>query len=228
MGLAAAEQTWAAFLLEAGGWRFNSLSEIPSRFGQASSWLLARGVHIRPCVPPKECGVNAKLALESSANLSRQFPRRLSIARIALETEPSLVTLMEAADLGSKSAADDLFSALYGQLRRIAKIELARHGGPMSLGATTLLHRAYIEIADREGASFPDRNRFIGYAAHVMRGLIIDHARSRCAQKRGGQFEITALGTEVEDAPNAEGSYRSATRSKNWPKPSLVLQKSST
>jgi RNA polymerase sigma factor (TIGR02999 family) len=119
-----------------------------------------------------------------------------------LESVHSLVALMEAADHGSKPAADALFSALYGQLRRIAKNELARHGAPVSLSATTLLHQAYIQIAGREGASFPDRNRFIGYAARVMRGLIIDHARGRGARKRGGQFEITALGTEVEDAPD--------------------------
>jgi RNA polymerase sigma factor (TIGR02999 family) len=122
--------------------------------------------------------------------------------RIALGSEPSLGVLIEAADRGSKPAADALFSALYGQLRRIAKNELARHGAPVSLSATTLLHQAYFEIAGREGVSFPDRNRFIGYAARVMRGLIIDHARGRCAQKRGGQFEITALGTEVESAPD--------------------------
>ena len=117
-------------------------------------------------------------------------------------SEPSLVALMEAADCGSKPAADALFSTLYAELRRLAKHELARRGGPMSLSATTLLHQAYIEIAGREGASFPDRNRFMGYAARVMRGLIIDHARSRCAQKRGGQFEITALSTEAENAPD--------------------------
>lgn len=105
---------------------------------------------------------------------------------------------MEAADGGSKPAADALFSALYAELRRIARNELARHGAPVSLSATTLLHQVYIEISGREGTSFPDRNRFMGYAARVMRGLIIDHARSRCAQKRGGQFEITALGTEVQ------------------------------
>ena len=55
-------------------------------------------------------------------------------------------------------------------------------------------------MAGREGTSFPDRNRFIGYAARVMRGLIIDHARNRQAQKRGGRFEITSLETEVENA----------------------------
>ena len=122
--------------------------------------------------------------------------------RTALGSEPSLFELMQASERGSKPAADALFSALYRELRRIAKSELARHGVPMSLSATTLLHQAYIEIAGREGTSFPDRNRFIGYAARVMRGLIIDHARSRCAQKRGGQFEITSLGTHIENVPD--------------------------
>ena len=120
----------------------------------------------------------------------------------ALESEPDLFALMQAAERGSKPDADALFSILYRELRRIAKRELARHGAPVSLSATTLLHQAYIEIAGREGTSFPDRNRFMGYAARVMRGLIIDHARNRCAQKRGGQFEITSLGMEVENAPD--------------------------
>jgi DNA-directed RNA polymerase specialized sigma24 family protein len=49
----------------------------------------------------------------------------------------------------------------------------------VSLGATTLLHEAYLDMAARGGPSFPDRARFMGYAARVMRGLIIDHARER-------------------------------------------------
>lgn len=116
-----------------------------------------------------------------------------------LESGPSLVALMEAAESGSRPAADALFSALYAELRRVATHELARHGAPMTLSATTLLHKAYIEMAAREGTSFPDRNRFMGYAARVMRGLIIDHARNRQAQKRGGQFEITSLETDLEN-----------------------------
>lgn len=70
----------------------------------------------------------------------------------------------------------------------------------MSLGATTLLHQAYIEIAAKEGTSFPDCGRFMAYASRVMRGLIIDHARSRSAQKRGGQFHITSSGAALENA----------------------------
>jgi RNA polymerase sigma factor (TIGR02999 family) len=109
----------------------------------------------------------------------------------------SISSLISAAEQGDRAAAEALFSALYSELHRLAKRELARQGVPVSLGATTLLHKAYIEMAAEDGTSFPDRARFMGYAARVMRGLIIDHARSRRAQKRGGQFEITSLEADV-------------------------------
>jgi RNA polymerase sigma factor (TIGR02999 family) len=73
----------------------------------------------------------------------------------------------------------------------------------VSLSATTLLHEAYLDMAARDGASFPDRPRFMGYAARVMRGLIIDHARNRQAQKRGGQFEITSLATDAGEVADS-------------------------
>lgn len=118
--------------------------------------------------------------------------------------EPSLSSLIEAAEARSGPAADQLFAALYSELRRMANRELARQGLFANLSATTLLHEAYIEMAGKEGSAFPDRGRFMGYAAKVMRGLIIDHARNRSAQKRGGHFEITSIGAEIEDAVDAQ------------------------
>src|SRR6516225_10751732 len=97
--------------------------------------------------------------------------------------ESTLSSLMEATERGDDSAANALFSGLYAELHGLAKRELARRGVPISLGATTLLHQAYIEMAAKEGTSFPDRARFMRYAARVMRGLIIDHVRNRQAQK---------------------------------------------
>jgi RNA polymerase sigma factor (TIGR02999 family) len=119
--------------------------------------------------------------------------------------ETTIPALMEAADRGEAKAADALFTALYSELHRLARQELARHGGPPSLGATTLLHQAYIDIAGRDGLQFPDRPRFMGYAARVMRGVIINHARSRHALKRGGRIEITAIDTSAADSPADEG-----------------------
>jgi len=115
----------------------------------------------------------------------------------------TISSLIDAVERGDGSASEALFAALYSELHRLARRELSRHGVPVSLGATTLLHEAYLDMAARTGPSFPDRARFMGYAARVMRGLIIDHARNRRAQKRGGAFEITSLGTEVaENAPD--------------------------
>lgn len=122
--------------------------------------------------------------------------------------EPTLSSLIDAAELGNQSAADALFSALYSELHRIAKRELARRGVPVSLGATTLLHQTYIEMAAKEGGSFPDEARFMAYASRVMRGLIIDYARNRSAQKRGGQFHITSSGTESLEASDDPGLDR--------------------
>ena len=95
------------------------------------------------------------------------------------------------------ASTDVLFSTLYYELHRMAKRELARQWFPASLSVTTLLHEAYLDISARDGSSFPDRRRFMGYAARVMRGLIIDDARNRSAIKRGGEFEFTALETDA-------------------------------
>jgi len=113
----------------------------------------------------------------------------------------TISSLIGAAEGGDSAAADTLFSTLYSELHRLAKRELARRGSPVSLSVTTLLHEAYLDIAAREGSRFPDRPRFMGYAARVMRGLIIDHARSRNAIKRGGEFEITSLKTDAGENP---------------------------
>lgn len=111
-----------------------------------------------------------------------------------------LCTLIDAAERGEAVDADALFALLYAELHRIAKRELAKRGDFVTLGATTLLHETYLELANKSGSAFPDRARFMGYASRVMRGLIIDHARNRRAQKRGGLFEITSLEPELKEA----------------------------
>ena len=87
------------------------------------------------------------------------------------------------------------FAALYSDLRQLAERQLRRSTGA-SISPTTLLHEAYLDISSK-AAVFPDRERFIGYAARVMRGLIIDLVRERRALKRGAAFHITQLPTEL-------------------------------
>ena len=116
--------------------------------------------------------------------------------------ESNISALMVAAETGDETASRNLFATLYAELHRIARRELARPGAPPSLGVTTLLHDAYLEIATRAGLAFPDRARFMGYAARVMRGLIINHAKMRQTAKRGGHFEITSF--EIDAEPVAD------------------------
>ena len=98
--------------------------------------------------------------------------------------------------------ADALFTTMYAELHRLARRELHRRGPLGGLGVTNLLHEAYLSMAGREGTVFVDQARFMGYAARVMRGLIIDDVRRKRSEKRGGLFHITSLGTDHGHALN--------------------------
>ena len=105
-------------------------------------------------------------------------------------------TPADAVDGASGRPDAQLFATLYAELRRVADRELRRHGCS-SVSPTTLVHEAYVNLADREPRSFPDKARFLAYAARAMRGLIIDFARNRQALKRGAGFHITQLSTQI-------------------------------
>ena len=108
-------------------------------------------------------------------------------------------SLIRRADQADREATDKLFAILYKELHRLAEHNLRRAGASLTLGTTTLLHEAYLNIAGRENIVFAERSRFLAYASRAMRGLVIDYARSRRAQKRGRQFEIT-LGNDDESS----------------------------
>lgn len=97
---------------------------------------------------------------------------------------------------GDAQAHAALFACLYDELRRIAQREL-RRGAGLGVSATTLLHETFFKVQQRNPIQFPDQARFLAYAARAMRTLVIDFARNRQAQKRGGQFQITSLPTEL-------------------------------
>jgi RNA polymerase sigma factor (TIGR02999 family) len=119
-----------------------------------------------------------------------------------------IATAIDAADRGDPAAIEQLFSSLYRELHSVAKRQLYRSAYGATLSATTLLHEAYLELAG-SGATFPDRGRFLAYAARAMRGLIIDYVRQRRALKRGGEFRLTTLDTQgAESMPDLEGMGR--------------------
>jgi RNA polymerase sigma factor (TIGR02999 family) len=113
-----------------------------------------------------------------------------------VETPPggtSLRAVFERAEKGEDAAREELFALLYEELHRLAHAHVRRARGAVTLSTTTLLHEAYLGISGREGLAFPDRNRFLGYAARAMRGLVIDAIRSRRTQKHGGDVAFVPL-----------------------------------
>ncbi len=126
--------------------------------------------------------------------------------RVTLPADIEFTTLFQHADAGDSGAAATLFAAMYRELHTLAQRQLARNGGQLTLGATTLLHEAYLDIADRSAVRFPDRGHFMAYAARAMRGLIIDYARSQRAEKRGGGFHITGIGDTDPSSPQPHTS----------------------
>jgi RNA polymerase sigma factor (TIGR02999 family) len=98
---------------------------------------------------------------------------------------------------------EQLFATLYADLRRMADRELVRNRG-MTVSPTTLVHEAYVKLSGRDGVKFPDRGKFLGYAARAMRTLLIDLARRRQALKRGAGFHITQINTQVGDEAVAD------------------------
>ncbi|MBK5189431.1 MAG: sigma-70 family RNA polymerase sigma factor [Gemmatimonadaceae bacterium] len=112
--------------------------------------------------------------------------------------EADIHELIERADRSDPAAADALFGMLYAELHRLAESSLRRAGSSLTLGPTTLLHEAYLNMAGRADVEYPDRARFLGYASRAMRGLVIDYTRRRRAKKRGRELEITLDGEELQ------------------------------
>ncbi len=105
---------------------------------------------------------------------------------------------LDAAREGDRGALDRVLSTLYQELHAMARRQLAGQQAH-TLDATALVHEAYLKLIGRQTAQFDDRAHFYPYAASAMRSVVVDYARQRLAQKRGGDLHrVTELPEEVE------------------------------
>ena len=105
---------------------------------------------------------------------------------------------------GRAAALDDLMPLVLGELRRLAQHFFLREPPDHTLQATALVNEVYLHLKGRRQVSWRDRGQFFGYAARTMRRLLVDHARSRWADKRGGG--VRPLPLEGLDAAAPERS----------------------
>ncbi len=112
-----------------------------------------------------------------------------------------ITLLLDAARDGDRGALDRVLSTLYQELHGMARRQLAGQQHGHTLDATALVHEAYLKLVGRSNGSaqFDDRAHFFAYAASAMRSVIVDYARQRLAQKRGGNLHrVTELPENLE------------------------------
>jgi RNA polymerase sigma factor (TIGR02999 family) len=95
------------------------------------------------------------------------------------------------------ASAESLFPLAYDELLRVAHRHLAREHPGHTLNTTALVHEAYLKLAGSDGAAWRERARFLAIASRAMRQILVDHARARNRDKRGGGVYPVTLRTDA-------------------------------
>jgi RNA polymerase sigma-70 factor (ECF subfamily) len=122
---------------------------------------------------------------------------------MASDPRDRVTTLLSACDEAgdeqlSGRQADELMPLVYDELRRLAQSYMRRERGEHTLDATGLVHEAYLRLVHQERVHWRGRSHFFAVGAQVMRRLLVDHARRKHADKRGGDWaQVTLEGAEA-------------------------------
>jgi RNA polymerase sigma factor (TIGR02999 family) len=118
----------------------------------------------------------------------------------------AVTELLRAWGAGDAFAREALVPLVYEELRRQARHALGREGAGHTLQATALVHEAWLRLCDQHEARWESRAQFFAIAAQVMRRVLVDHARTRRAVKRGGGAVQVSLGAAEGAAALCAGS----------------------
>ena len=110
---------------------------------------------------------------------------------------PQITELLDASRRGDAAAIDRLFDLLYEDMRQLAHSRLRRSGNFTLLETTALVHESYLRLIKSGSIEAKDKGHFMGYAAQVMRSIVVDFVRRRSADRRGGD----AVHVELDAAP---------------------------
>ena len=134
----------------------------------------------------------------------RDDPARRDVERLLSHlaaTTPAGTRLAD--DALRRAAVGQLTTILYEDLRRVAAAYLSRERAGHSLSPTELVHEAYGRLVDQDRVNWQGRTHFLGIAAQAMRRILVDHARRRLTDKRGGDWHrisLEVVGTDAIDA----------------------------
>lgn len=110
-----------------------------------------------------------------------------------------LTAMLEAARQGDEKAAGEVFRLLYDDLHRLASARLRPHKTLTLLETTSLVHETFLKMFGSDSLPGESRRHFFAYASRVMRSVIVDYARARGAERRGGRSEHLVLDTQLSE-----------------------------
>lgn len=112
---------------------------------------------------------------------------------------PQVTDFLHAWSRGDRSALDQAIPLVHAELKRLARRRLAAERPNHTIQPTALVNEAYLRLAGEHGMQWQDRGHFLAVAAQLMRFILVDHARKRRYQKRGGDRQIVPLEIDVAD-----------------------------
>ncbi|MBM4112179.1 MAG: sigma-70 family RNA polymerase sigma factor [Phycisphaerae bacterium] len=112
--------------------------------------------------------------------------------------------LLHAAASGQRDDLDALVAAIYQDLRRLALSHMESERADHTLQPTAVVHEAYVRLIDQRNSDWKDRLHFFAVASRIIRRILIDHAREKKAQKRGGPGPRVSIGDHDVPAPERE------------------------
>jgi RNA polymerase sigma factor (TIGR02999 family) len=119
-----------------------------------------------------------------------------------------ITKLLQTWSAGDSAAVEELLPLVYDELRHIAARQLRQERAGHTLQATAVVNEAYLRLQGHEGFQWPSRSHFFAFAAHLIRRVLVDHARHRNRAKRGGGLERVTLAEAadlaLERAPDLE------------------------
>ena len=120
---------------------------------------------------------------------------------MAIPSPPAVTQLLRAWSDGDEKALERLLPLVEAELRRLARGYMSRERGGHTLQPTALVNEAFLRLIDARHVRWQDRAHFLGIAARLMRRVLVDHARSRGYQKRGGGAARVTLNEALAVAP---------------------------
>lgn len=112
--------------------------------------------------------------------------------------ETAITQLLQQWSTGDREAAEQVLPLVYDELRRIAAHHLRQERSEHTLQATAIVHEAYLRLSEEGSLRWPSRTHFYAFAAHLIRRILVDHARTRNRSKRGGDLQRVTV-AELEN-----------------------------